>query len=284
MVTQDNDEDDDDIDINPFTMLLLTDQPQPNPDDDDDPDPDPNPNLNNNNSPIEKLHSPNQQQQLHYLPSLHSTVVIRQLPSQGLSFQLWPAATSLFSLLDLHRSHPSTSPLSPFLSSPSPRRRLRILELGSGTGLVGITAALTLSADVTVTDLPHVLPNLEFNARANSDVLARHGGSVEVAALSWGEVEQMEGLIGREYDLVLGSDVVYHDHLYDPLLRTLGFFLVRGPRRTVFVMAHLRRWKKEAVFFKRARKMFDVEVIHRDGPSDGSRVGVVAYCFSPKKP
>lgn len=277
MATQDNDEDDDDIDINPFTMLLLTDQPQPNPDDD------PDPNLNNNNSPIEKLHSPNQQQQLHYLPSLHSTLVIRQLPSQGLSFQLWPAATSLFSLLDLHRSHPSTSPLSPFLSSPSPRR-LRILELGSGTGLVGITAALTLSADVTVTDLPHVLPNLEFNARANSDVLARHGGSVEVAALSWGEVEQMEGLIGREYDLVLGSDVVYHDHLYDPLLRTLGFFLVRGPRRTVFVMAHLRRWKKEAVFFKRARKMFDVEVIHRDGPSDGSRVGVVAYCFSPKKP
>ncbi|KAG5535880.1 hypothetical protein RHGRI_023601 [Rhododendron griersonianum] len=260
MATQDNDDDDDDIDINPFTMLLLTDQPQPNPHDDDDDDDVPNPNLNN--SPIEKHHSPNQQHQLHYLPSLHSTVVIRQLPSQGLSFQLWPAATSLFSLLDLHRSHPSTSPLSPSLSSPSPR--LRILELGSGTGLVGITAALTLSADVTVTDLPHVLPNLEFNARANSDVLARHGGSVEVAALCWGEVDQMEGLVGREYDLVLGSDVVYHDHLYDPLLRTLGFFLVKG-RRTVFVMAHLRRWKKEAVFFKRARKMFDVEVIHRDG-------------------
>lgn len=282
MATQDNDDDDDDIDINPFTMLLLTDQPQPNPHDDDDDDDDPNPNLNN--SPIEKHHSPNQQHQLHYLPSLHSTVVIRQLPSQGLSFQLWPAATSLFSLLDLHRSHPSTSPLSPSLSSPSPRCRLRILELGSGTGLVGITAALTLSADVTVTDLPHVLPNLEFNARANSDVLARHGGSVEVAALCWGEVDQMEGLVGREYDLVLGSDVVYHDHLYDPLLRTLGFFLVKGRRRTVFVMAHLRRWKKEAVFFKRARKTFDVEVIHRDGPSHGSRVGVVVYCFSPKKP
>lgn len=276
MATQDNDEDDDDIDINPFTMLLLTDQPQPNPDGDDD---EPNPNLNN--SPIEKHHSPNQQPQLHYLPSLQSTVVIRQLPSQGLSFQLWPAATSLFSLLDLHRSHPYASPLSSLsLSSPP---RLRILELGSGTGLVGITAALTLSADVTVTDLPHVLPNLEFNARANSDVLARHGGSVEVAALCWGEVDQMEGLVGREYDLVLGSDVVYHDHLYDPLLRTLGFFLVKG-RRTVFVMAHLRRWKKEAVFFKRARKMFDVDVIHRDGPSHGSRVGVVVYCFSPKKP
>lgn len=264
MANQDDD-DDDDIDINPFTMLLLTDQPEPKPDNDDSSKP---------HSSIED-HSPNQQQQ-HYLRSIDSTVLIRQLRSQGLSFQLWPAATSLFSLLDNHRSHPSSSPLSPSLSSP---HRLRILEIGSGTGLVGITAALTLSADVTLTDLPHVLPNLDFNALANREVLTHHGGSVDVAALSWGDVHQMEALIGREYDLVLGSDVVYHDHLYDPLLRTLGFFLLG---RTVFVMAHLRRWKKEAVFFKRAKKMFDVEVIHRDGPCDGSRVGVVMYCFSPK--
>ncbi|KAL7255834.1 hypothetical protein ACSBR1_009883 [Camellia fascicularis] len=261
---EDGDEEED-IDINPLTMLLPdVQQPQVVVVEDD-----------------VKLPALDHQQLLqhHYLHSLHSTVAIRQLRSQGLSFQLWPAATTLFTLLDRHRSHPLTSPLTPTLSSlPA---RLRILELGSGTGLVGISAAATLGAYVTLTDLPHVLPNLQFNADANSQVLAEHGGSVHVAALGWGELDHMEA-IGRDYDLILGSDVVYHDHLYDPLLETLRFFSVGGEKSVVFLMAHLRRWKKESAFFKRAKKVFDVEVIHADGPSDGLRVGVVVYRFAAK--
>lgn len=89
--------------------------------------------------------------------------------------------------------------------------------------------------------------------------------------------------IGREYDLILGSDVVYHDHLYEQLRETLRYFLLGGERKEgkemVFLMAHLKRWKKEAAFFKKARKVFDVEVIHRDSPSDGKRVGVTVYRF-----
>ena len=38
-----------------------------------------------------------QEVQQHYIHSIKSTVIIRQLPSQVLSFQLWPAATTLFS-------------------------------------------------------------------------------------------------------------------------------------------------------------------------------------------
>ncbi|KAK2981591.1 hypothetical protein RJ640_011121 [Escallonia rubra] len=221
-------------------------------------------------------------QQDYHIASIASKVVIRQLPSQGLSFQLWPAATTLVTLLDGHRSHPATSPLSALLTAQL-GRPLRILELGSGTGLVGISASAILGAHVTVTDLPHVLPNLRFNAEANSSVLALHGGSVDVAALSWGDIEDMK-VIGGEYDLVLGSDVVYHDHLYDPLLQTLRFFLLGGEkRRMVFVMAHLRRWKKESTFFKRAKKHFDVDVIHADAPSNGARVGVQVYRFAAKR-
>ncbi|XAR73868.1 hypothetical protein NMG60_11007985 [Bertholletia excelsa] len=221
--------------------------------------------------------------QHHHLHSIESTVVIRQLRSLGLSFQLWPAATTLVVVLDRHRSQPTASPLSPILSAlrGESGRRLRILELGAGTGLVGIAAAATLCADVTLTDLPHVLPNLHFNADANSEVVAKNGGSVVVAALSWGSDDDMEA-IGREYDLILGSDVVYHDHLYDPLLRTLNFFLLGGEKRILFVMAHLKRWKKESAFFKRARKVFDVDVIHVEDPPSGSRIGVVVFRFAAK--
>ncbi|PPD95445.1 hypothetical protein GOBAR_DD07525 [Gossypium barbadense] len=186
-----------------------------------------------------------QQVEQHYIRSIESTVVIRQLPSEGLSFQLWPAATTL---------------------------------LGSGTGLVGIAAAVTLGANVTVTDLPHVIPNLKFNADANADVVTKRGGTVDVAPLRWGEDDDLE-VIGREFDLVLGSDVVYHDHLFEPLIKTLRLLLNGGTKNRVFVMAHLRRWKKDSVFFKKAKKLFDVEILHTDPPKEGSRIGVVVYVF-----
>lgn len=220
--------------------------------------------------------------QKHSLRSINSTVVIRQLPSEGLSFQLWPAATTLVSLLDAYRCDSASSPLTStlsILSVDANRRPLNILELGTGTGIVGIVAAITLGANVTVTDLPRVVPNIQFNANANAGVLAANGGAVNVAALRWGHADDVE-VIGRDLDLILASDVVYHDHLYEPLLQTLGMLLLGDQRKKrIFVMAHLRRWKKESAFFKKARKLFNVDVLHMDNPCEGSRVGVIVYRF-----
>ncbi|XP_010943796.1 uncharacterized protein [Elaeis guineensis] len=211
--------------------------------------------------------TPNQQ---HYLlRSIGDTIVIRQLPYRGLSFQLWPAASSLVSLLD----HNPSALLLPTSPSPIP---LRILELGSGTGLVGIAAAAILGAHVTLTDLPHVLPNLRFNADSNAHALVPRGGSLDVRPLSWGD-----SLDDSVFDVVVASDVVYYEHLFDPLLQTLEV-LVRG--EVAFVMGHLRRWKKrDSVFFRKARKLFDVAVLHTDPPLPGSRNGVTIYRFTAKK-
>ena len=204
--------------------------------------------------------------QRYELTSIGAALTIRQLSSQGLSFQLWPAATSLVSLLDRN----------PNLILSSLRRRaenFKILELGSGTGLAGIAAAAILGAGVTLTDMAHVLPNLQFNAKLNADAVAARGGTVDVRRLEWGNHAE-ESL--PEFDLILASDVVYHDHLFDPLLKTLDF-LVNG--EVVFVMAHLRRWKKDGLFFRKARKLFEISVIHSDAPLPGSRVGIVVYLF-----
>ncbi|PHU27031.1 hypothetical protein BC332_05363 [Capsicum chinense] len=257
----DIDTDIDNDNLNPFTMIL--------------------PQDNDANHATRQQ----QQQQLYFLQSINTNVVIRQLPSQGLSFQLWPAATVLVTLLDNTRGG-LTSPFSDLLKcrekGVGESLPLRILELGSGTGIVGIAAAAILGAKVTVTDLPHVLPNIQFNVDANSQVLEKQTGVVDVAALSWGENLDMEA-VGRDYDLILGSDVVYHDHLYEPLIETLRFFLLGGGKKIAFVMAHLRRWKKESVFFKRAKKLFDVQIIHTEPPSNGSRIGVVVYLFTAKR-
>lgn len=216
----------------------------------------------------EKYHG--QQQQQLRLHSLQMTLVIRQIPYQGLSFQIWPAASTLVSLLDS-----PTNPILPLLSNSNSSFPIRILELGSGTGLVGIAAASLLHAHVTLTDLPHVLPNLQFNANANAPATASNGGTVDVRCLRWGDPNDM-GSLGHRYDLLLATDVVYHDHLFYPLLQTLSFYL-QGP--VALVMVHLRRWKKDAIFFKKARKVFDVRAIHTDEPLPGSRTGVTVYHF-----
>ena len=136
--------------------------------------------------------------------------MIRQLPSQGLSFQLWPATNTLVTLLDHHCCDPSNSPLSSTLLDQ--HRSLNILKLGFGTGLVGIAVAATLGANVMIIDLPHVITNLQFNVEANATVLAASGGTVHMASLRWGEVDDVN-LIGQDFDLVLTLDVVYHDPL-----------------------------------------------------------------------
>ena len=110
---------------------------------------------------------------------------------------------------------------------------------------------------MTVTDLPHVIPNLQFNVDANADVVAQKCGAINVAPLRWGEDDDVD-IIGREFDLVLASDVVYHDHLFEPLIQTLRFLLNGGGEKKIFLMAHLKRWKKETAFFKKAGKFFDV--------------------------
>ncbi|EOA25869.1 hypothetical protein CARUB_v10019248mg [Capsella rubella] len=233
----------------------------------------------------ENVSSGKSELQMYRINSIESTLVIRQLPSLGIAFKLWLPATTLVTLLDNYRRDPSTSPLTHTFSnfhsvgsdSSSP---LNIVELGSGTGIVGIAAAATLGANVTVTDLPNVIENLKFNADANAEAVARFGGKVHVASLRWGETDDVE-VLGQNVDLILASDVVYHEHLYDPLLKTLRFMLLEGSKR-VFLMAHLKRWKKESIFFKKARKLFDVDVIHCDDPQEGSRIGVVVYRFAPK--
>lgn len=234
---------------------------------------------------IEEIHEPVEQLDIYPLSSIEATVVIRQLRSLGLSFQLWPAASSFVTLLNRHHSNPTASPLASAIISG---RRLRVLELGSGTGLAGIATAAVLRADVTVTELPHVIENLRFNVEANSEMVVKQGGSVVAAALAWGDISHMEA-VGRDFDIVIASDVVYHDHLYDPLIQTMRYLLIgcgdgdeRKPSPMKFVMAHLKRWKKESSFFKKARKLFDVEIIHSDSPSERARRGVSFYQFTRK--
>jgi predicted nicotinamide N-methyase len=61
-----------------------------------------------------------------------------------------------------------------------------VLELGSGTGLVGMAAAAVWGLNVTLTDLEDVEDNLRFNIQKNYDkVVEVRGGHVSAEVLDW---------------------------------------------------------------------------------------------------
>lgn len=92
-----------------------------------------------------------------------------------------------------------------------------ILELGAGTGLVGMAAALVFERHTILTDLPEIVPNLEQNSRSNSEVISSCGGSVSAAVLDWTrpdelELESFDGS-PRSFPLIVVADPIYSsDH------------------------------------------------------------------------
>jgi predicted nicotinamide N-methyase len=101
----------------------------------------------------------------------------------------------------------------------------RVLELGSGTGLVGLAMA-ALGADVVLTDLPSISPNLARNARDNSETVQRNGGSTRTGVLDWNNptscllfregvtnVEEDGEPLVTKFSLILAADSLYSpDH------------------------------------------------------------------------
>ena len=63
---------------------------------------------------------------------------------------------------------------------------------------------------------------LRSNAADNAEAIKAAGGHVDVAELTWGQPQLPQGW--HAPDFVLAADLVYHRHLYEPLLQTLQQF------------------------------------------------------------
>ncbi|KAK1828516.1 putative methyltransferase-domain-containing protein [Podospora conica] len=135
------------------------------------------------------------------------TLSIREPPLTGdaLGLKTWTSSYILAQLLPSLALHlfPASHPL------PPPK----ILELGAGTGLLGLAAAcLWRGADVVLTDLPLIVPNLAHNVALNrAAVEACGGGAVEAAALTWGGEVDARFARGERYQLIIVADPLYDD-------------------------------------------------------------------------
>ncbi|PRT54125.1 Protein-lysine N-methyltransferase EFM2 [Wickerhamiella sorbophila] len=92
------------------------------------------------------------------------------------------------------------------------------IELGAGTGLVGITAA-KLGAQIVLTDLEEIVVNLERNVLSNNLNCPCH-------VLDWSDPHSSV-LAGQKFDLILISDPVYSVEHPEALLASIAMLDAR---------------------------------------------------------
>ncbi|XP_054999618.1 putative methyltransferase-like protein 21E [Sorex araneus] len=129
-----------------------------------------------------------------------------------------------------------------------------VIEIGAGTGLVSIVASL-LGAQVTATDLPELLGNLQYNVSRNTKLKCRH--PPKVRELSWGvDLEANFPRSSNNFDYVLAADVVYAHPFLDELLVTFEH-LCRDT--TVILWAMRFRLEEDDAFVDRFQELFELE-------------------------
>lgn len=140
-----------------------------------------------------------------------------------------------------------------------------VLELGSGTGLVGLCVGLLSKTvfdrriNTYITDIDQLIPLMEKNIDLNvvgADVLAKE--------LWWGEPLPVEfepsrnpGSSSQNIDLVLAADCVYLEKTF-PLLEKTLMNLTEGDNPPMILMSYRKRRKADKHFFQKIKKNFDV--------------------------
>ncbi|ONK70353.1 uncharacterized protein A4U43_C05F32850 [Asparagus officinalis] len=166
--------------------------------------------------------------------------ITSSLPSVGL--QVWMAALVLTDFV-LHK-----------ISTSSDFNGTTALELGAGTGLVGLVLAL-VARTIFITDRgSDVLENCTTNIRLNSSVLKYPETSVCVRELDWreqwpprvqtrdsesqrlqyswtpSEIEEAEGA-----SFLFAADVIYNDELTDSFFSILEKLMSRGSEKVLYL-------------------------------------------------
>jgi predicted nicotinamide N-methyase len=132
---------------------------------------------------------------------------------------------------------------------PTAVRGLRVMELGSGSGAVGIVAALCGAASVALTDKAELMPLLAHNIDANS---GRFACELSACALEWGATAT------DVVDVVLGSDLLYSgdERLFGALVHTIE----STSAATVWLCVHWRKPDVERRFFELMEPNFDARL------------------------
>lgn len=150
---------------------------------------------------------------------------------------IWPASYLLVHYLKSHREELANED---------------ILEVGSGTGITGLVAAIC-SKSVIVTDYNDiVLDLLDHNARNN----AIPGSKCICKKLDWTIEDSRKTFEPHAFNVIIGSDVVYWYDMIVPLLETVDYLLSHNTGARFILAFKHRAANTESLLFEQASNRF----------------------------
>ncbi|CAG8450244.1 1462_t:CDS:2 [Cetraspora pellucida] len=125
------------------------------------------------------------------------------------------------------------------------------IELGSGKSIPSIASAILGAKQVTITDVPNVIPQIKKIIKLNG----LFKNSVNVEPLDWiNGKEHIEALSNAHWDYILGADIVWVDYLAKPLIETID--ALSTPSYTKLLLSHQSRTTRcDNLFFNSLKKL-----------------------------
>ncbi|KAF5751575.1 protein N-lysine methyltransferase METTL21A [Tripterygium wilfordii] len=169
---------------------------------------------------------------------------------------------------------------------PSKLKGKRVIELGAGCGVAGFGMAL-LGCNVVSTDQIEVLPLLKRNVERNTSRIMQMNpgldsiGSIEVAELDWGNEDHIRA-VGPPFDYIIGTDVVYAEHLLERLLRTI--FALSGPKTPILVGYEIRSTSVHEQMLQMWKRHFDLKIVPRAKMDDNYQHASIQLYIMGQKP
>ena len=151
-------------------------------------------------------------------------------------------------------------------------RGKRVVELGAGAGLLGMSAAKLGAENVLLTDHPSALPLLRRNVARNfpfpddTDTAVANARTprtprVSCLPLDWLDANHLSAVLGTAkeegpFDVALAADVVFAKHLVSPMLRCVAAAMsrARDPRRATAYVCLQERCAEAFDEFKRVAR------------------------------
>ena len=169
-------------------------------------------------------------------------------------------------------------------SSGTRDKRTKILELGAGTGLVGLAASGLLAADIHLTDLPIILPNLQYNIQQNASLVESTGSTITAGVLDWSTITAVQDE-EEKYDVIFAADSLYAPEHSGWVVRTVEQYLRKGDKSRVFVELPLRPGSLYPSDIRRGMEAAGFELLEEgeeigyDDWEDSSREGIEVTCW-----
>ena len=182
---------------------------------------------------------------------------------------VWDAALVLAKYLEQHRHEV---------------RGRAVLELGAGTGAVGLSAGVLGAARVVLTDQEDLVEFLEHNIDLNTEV-TQPGSEVTAMPLHWGDNTHIEAVMNTvtRLELILVSDCVFYKESLDDLVETMQLLSDKNTKILLTYEERDSQIKHDVMklFFEKMKSHFTwIKIPHEEHHPDYQSPDIQIYNFT----